>query len=217
MKIATAAEPERSEGQRSTFNEVLTQVDKGAILKLCDAAGFAGHKENFEAARIAGYFVTAQRAGEILLRLKAAGEDDGIFDGEAGALAEIGADGMRSVAEDGDATYNPRKSGEAILDTGVYDVFGVGDEIGDRRVPTGKKLLQGGALGEIVPAQRVVGHGIPVDAAGAKAQNAEASPAAVGFGEIAVMIEAESVGAEIRIEIGDSAPDAVVAIAEFGS
>lgn len=108
MKIATAAEPERCEGQRGEFYEVLAQVDQSAILKLGEAAGFAGHKENFEAARIAGNFVAAQRAGKILLRLKAGGEDDGVFDGEAGALAEIGADGMSGVTEDGDATYDPR-------------------------------------------------------------------------------------------------------------
>ena len=115
MKIATAAEPERGEGQRSEFYEVLAQVDEGAILKLGEAAGFAGHKENFEAPGIAGNFVAAQSTGEILLCLKSCGEDNGVFDGKAGALPESGADGMSGVAEDGDATDDPGESGEAIL------------------------------------------------------------------------------------------------------
>lgn len=80
-----------------------------------EAAGFAGHEKNFEAARIAGNFVTSESAGEILLRLKAGREDNGVFNGEAGALAEIGADGMGGVAKDGDATNDPGKSGEAIV------------------------------------------------------------------------------------------------------
>jgi len=117
MKIATTAEPESGEGKRSKFYEVLAQVDEGAILNLSEAAGFARHDEDFEAARVAGDFVAAQRAREILLRLKACGEDDGIFDGKTGALAEIGADGMRGVAEDGDAPHDPGESGEAILNT----------------------------------------------------------------------------------------------------
>jgi hypothetical protein len=94
---------------------VLAQVDESTILKLGEAAGFAGHKENFEAARVAGNLVAAQSAGEILLCLKAGGEDNGVFNGEAGALAEIGADGMGGVAKDGDATNDPGEGGEAIL------------------------------------------------------------------------------------------------------
>ena len=78
-------------------------------MKLGEAAGFAGHEEDFEAARIARNFVAAQRTGEILLRLKAGGEDDGVFDGEACALAKVGANRMGGVAEDGDATDDPGK------------------------------------------------------------------------------------------------------------
>ena len=84
-------------------------------MQLGDAAGFAGHKKNFEAARVAGNFIAAQGAGKILLRLKAGGEDDGVFDRQAGALTEIGADGMGGVAENGNATYDPGERGEAIL------------------------------------------------------------------------------------------------------
>ena len=115
MEIATAAEPERSEGKRRKFNEVLTQADQGAILKLGQAAGLARHKEDFEAARIAGNFIPAQRAGKIRLCLEAGGENDGVFNGEAGALAEVGADGMSGVTEDGDAADDPGKRGETIL------------------------------------------------------------------------------------------------------
>jgi hypothetical protein len=115
MEIATAAEPERSERERRKFYEVFTQADQSAILKLGEAAGFAGHEKDFEAAWIAGNFVTAESAGEILLCMKAGGKDDGVLDGEAGALSEIGADRMSCVAEDSDATDDPGKSGEAIL------------------------------------------------------------------------------------------------------
>lgn len=116
MEIATAAEPERCEGKWGKFYEVPTQSDQRAILKLGEAAGFARHEKNFETARIAGNLVAAQRAREIILCLKAGGEDDGIFDRQAGALAEIGADGMSGIAENGDAAYDPWKSGEAIQD-----------------------------------------------------------------------------------------------------
>ena len=131
MEITTAAKPERSEGERRKFYEVLAQANQSAILELGQAAGLAGHEEDFEAARIAGNFVAAQRAGKILLCLEAGGEDDGVFDGEASALAEVGADRMSGVAEDGHATYDPGKRGEAILNIGVDGVFSIGDEIGN--------------------------------------------------------------------------------------
>ena len=131
MEVATATEPERSEGKRCKFYEVLPQTDQRTILKLGEATGLARHKKDFEAARIAGNFVTAQRTGKILLCLEAGGEDDGVFDGEARALAEVGADGVSGIAEDGDATYGPGESGEPVLNLGVDGVFGVGNEIGN--------------------------------------------------------------------------------------
>ena len=115
VKIATAAEPECGEGERCKFDEMFAEVDESAILELSEAACFARHEEDFEAARIARKFVAAEGAREVGVSLEAGGEDDGVFDGEAGPLAEIGADGMSGVAEDGDATYDPRESGEAIL------------------------------------------------------------------------------------------------------
>ena len=75
----------------------------------------------------------AQSAREILLLLKAGGEDDGVFDGEAGALTEIGTDGMCGVTEDGDATDDPGKSGEAILNFCADRADGASP--GDARVP----------------------------------------------------------------------------------
>jgi len=46
--------------------------------------------------------------------LEAGGEDDGVFDGEAGALAEVGADGVSGIAEDGDAADDPGKRCQAV-------------------------------------------------------------------------------------------------------
>jgi len=115
MEITTAAEPESGEGERGELDEVLAQVDEGAILELGEAAGFAGHEENFETTGIAGMFVMTESPLQIGVRLEAGGEDDGVFNGKARALTEVGADGMSGVAEDGDATYNPGKSGEAVL------------------------------------------------------------------------------------------------------
>jgi len=164
---------------------------------LREAACFAGHEENFETARIAGNFVTAQRSGKILRCLKAGGEDDGVFDGEAGALAEVGADGMSGVAKDGDATNDPRKSGEAILNFCVDGAFGTGDEFGNGGVPAGKEFVEGVALGEIAGEKGIICGGIPVDAPRAETENAEATTVAVGFGEIAVVFEAELASVEI--------------------
>ena len=58
-------------------------------------------------------------------------------------------------------------------------------------MPSGKEFLQYGALGEIAGDQGIVGGGVPVDAARAEAENAEARAAAVRFGEITVVFEAE--------------------------
>ena len=131
MEIATAAKPERSESQRRKFDEVLPQADQRAILELGQAASLTRHKEDFEAARVAGNLVTAQRAGKVLLCLEAGGENDSVFDGEARALAEVGADRMSGVAENGDAAYDPGKSRQAVLNPGVDGVFRIGDEIGN--------------------------------------------------------------------------------------
>ena len=181
MKITTAAKPERGKGKRGEFYEVLAQVDEGAILKLSEAAGFAGHEEDFQAARITGNFIAAQSTGKILLRLKAGGEDDGVFDGEAGTLSEIGADGMGGVAEDGNAADDPGKSGEAILNFCADRAYRGFDELGNRIMPTGKKLAKGVVVGQVWRTQGIVGDGIPVNASGAEAQNAEAAAMAVGF------------------------------------
>jgi len=135
MKIATAAEPESGESERGELDEMIAQMDEGAILELSEAAGFAGHEENFEATRVAGMFVMAESALKIGMGLQAAGEDDGVFDREARALAEVRADGMSGVAEDGDAAGDPGKSGETVLNFCVDRVFGVGDEFRDGRVP----------------------------------------------------------------------------------
>jgi len=41
VKIATAAEPEGGEGERGKLDEVFAQMDKGAVLELGEAPGFA--------------------------------------------------------------------------------------------------------------------------------------------------------------------------------
>ena len=64
--------------------------------------------------------------------------------------------------------------------------------------------------------QGVVGYGIPVDAAGAETQNAETRALPVGFGKIAVVLEAKPENVVFGIYVGDAAPDAVGTIAEFG-
>ena len=151
-----------------------------------------------------------------MLPLKAGGEHDGVFDGEAGALAEVGADGMSSVAEDGDATDDPGKSGEAILDVCVDGAFGVGDEIGNGGVPAGEQFAQDCVFRYFRRTQGVVGDGVPVHASGAEAENAKAAAVAVGFGEITIVFEAELAKVGGRIDVGDAAPDAVVTIAEPG-
>ena len=109
MKIATAAEPEGGEGKRGEFDEVLAQVDEGAVLELGEAAGFARHKQQLETARISGDFVATKGAWEVGDGLEAGGEDDGVFDGQASALTEIGTDGMSGVSENGDASDDPGK------------------------------------------------------------------------------------------------------------
>jgi len=216
MKIATAAKPERGEGKRGEFYEVIAKANQGAILKLGESAGFAGHEEDFQAARIAGNFIATQRAREILLRLKTGGEDDGVFDGEAGALSEIGADGMGGVTEDGDSADYPGKSGEAILNSCADRAHRGFDELRNRIMPTGKKLAKGVVVGQVWRAQGIVGDGIPVDASGAEAQNAEAAAMAVGFGKITVVLEAEVPSLVFGVDVRHAAPDAVGAIGEFG-
>jgi len=57
--------------------------------------------------------------------LEAGGEDDGVFDGEAGALAEVGADGVSGIAEDGDAADDPGKRCQAVLNFCADRVFGI--------------------------------------------------------------------------------------------
>lgn len=109
MEVATAAEPECGEGERGKFDEVLAQVDEGAVLELSEAAGFARHEKQLETARVSGDFVAAECAREVGVGLKRGCQDDGVFDGEACALAEVGADGMCRVAEDGYATDDPGK------------------------------------------------------------------------------------------------------------
>jgi hypothetical protein len=216
MEITTAAEPKSGEREWSKFDEVLAQMDEGAILELREAAGLARHEENFETTRVSGKFVAAQGARQIGVGLETSGEDHGVFDGEAGALAEIGADGMSGVAENGDSSHNPGKRGEAVLNVRLNDVFGVFDEIWNRSVPAGEECLEGDALGENVRGQGVIGCGVPVDATGAEAENAEAPATAVGFGKVAVVLEAKVGNVAFGINVGDPAPDAVVAIAEFG-
>ena len=150
------------------------------------------------------------------MSLEAGGEDDGVFDGEAGALAEVGADGVSGIAEDGDAADDPGKRCQAVLNFCADRVFGIFNELGNRSVPTGKKFLKGGSFGHIGRTQRVIGGGVPVDAPWAKTQNAEAAAVAVGFGEVAVVLEAEVEGVVSRMDLSHAAPDAVGAIAEFG-
>ena len=127
MKIATAAEPKGGEGERRKFYEVLAQVNQGAILELREAAGFARHEEDFKTTWVAGELVAAKGAPEVGASLQAGCEDDGVFDGQAGALAEVGADRVSGIAQDGDATNDPRKSGEAILNFCADCAFGVFD------------------------------------------------------------------------------------------
>jgi hypothetical protein len=90
VKIATAAEPEDGEDERGKFYEMFAQVNEGAILKLSKASGLTGHEEYFEATRVPGERVATKGAGEIGAGLEASRKDYGVFDGEAGALAEVG-------------------------------------------------------------------------------------------------------------------------------
>ena len=216
MKIAAATEPECGEGQRRKLDEIFAEVDESAILELSETARFARHEKDFEAAWIAGEFVAAEGAGKIGVILERGGQDDGVFDGEAGALAEVGADRVSGIAEDGDAADDPRKRCQAILNFCADRALGVFDEFGNRSVPAGEKFLQCGGFGDIRRTQRVVGGGVPVDTAGAEAQDAEAATVAVGFGEVAVVLEAEMASLVFRVDVGHAAPDAIVAIAEFG-
>src|SRR5260370_39536571 len=71
-------------------------------------------------------------------------------------------------------------------------------------------------FGQIAREQRIVRSGVPVDAAGAEAKNAEAGARAVGFREVTVVLKAEMWRADLGGEIGNAAPDAVGSIAEFG-
>src|SRR6267142_2816422 len=71
-------------------------------------------------------------------------------------------------------------------------------------------------FGQIAREQRIVRGGVPVDAAGAEAKNAEAGARAVGFREVTVVLKAEMLRADLGREIGNAAPDAVGSIAEFG-
>ena len=138
MKIATAAKPESGEGERGKFDEVLAEVDKGAILELGEAAGFARHEEDFETTRVAGDFVAAKGAPEVGVSLQAGREDDGVFDGEARALAEVRADGVSGVAENRDAPDHPGKRGETILNLCADCGFSELDELRYGSVPAGE-------------------------------------------------------------------------------
>jgi len=109
MKIATAAEPESGEGERGEFQELLAQPDEGAILELGETAGLARHEENFEAPRVPGDFIVAESALKAGAPLEARGKDDGVLDRQAGALAEVRADRVSGIAEDGDAADHPGK------------------------------------------------------------------------------------------------------------
>jgi len=215
VKVATAAEPVCGEGERGEFYEVLAQVDDGAILELGEAAGLARHEEDFEAARVAGVLVVAKGAPEVGVSLERGREDDGVFDGEAGALTEIWADGMSGIAEDGDATNYPGKRCQAILNFCADCAFGIFDEFGDGSVPAGEKCAQGNGFGHIRRSQGVVCNGVPVDAAGAETQDAEAPAMAIGFGKVAVVFEAEMASLVVGVDVGHAAPDAVGAIGEF--
>lgn len=117
--MAAAAEPESGECKGGEFDEVFAQVNERAILNLRESPCLAGHEEDFEAARVTGEFVAAQGPRQVGVRLKAGGEDDGVFDGEACSLAKVGADGVSGVAEDGDAPDDPGQGGEAVLNFGV--------------------------------------------------------------------------------------------------
>ncbi len=84
-------------------------------------------------------------------------------------------------------------------------------------MPAGKKFAKGGVIGQVWRTQGIIGDGIPVDASGAEAQNAEAAPMAVGFGKVAVALEAEVASLVFRVDLGHTAPDAVRPIGEFAS
>ncbi len=149
MKIATAAEPECGEGERCKFDEIFAEVDEGAVLELSEAAGFPRHEKDFEAAWIAGELVAAEGAGKIGVILERGGQDDGVFDSETGALAEVGADRVSGIAEDGDAADDPRKRCQAILNFCADRALGVFDEFGNRSVPAGEKFLKCDGFGHI--------------------------------------------------------------------
>ena len=82
-------------------------------------------------------------------------------------------------------------------------------------MPAGKKFAKGGFFVQACRTQRIVGDGVPVDASGAEAQNAEAAAVAVRFGKVAVVLEAEMAGFVLRMDAGHPAPDAVRTIGEF--
>jgi hypothetical protein len=109
MKIATAAEPESGEGERGEFQELLAQPDEGAILELSEIAGLAGHEENFETPRVPGDFIVAEGTLKAGVPLETGSKDDCVLDRGASALAEVRADRVSGVAEDGDAADYPRE------------------------------------------------------------------------------------------------------------
>ena len=81
-------------------------------------------------------------------------------------------------------------------------------------MPAGKKLAKGGIFGQVWRTQGIVGDGIPVDASGAEAQDAEAAAVAIGFGKVAVLLQAEAAGLVLRVDMGHASPDAVRPIAQ---
>lgn len=83
-------------------------------------------------------------------------------------------------------------------------------------MPACKEFLQGVVLWQTGREKGVICDGIPVNASGAEAENAKARAVAIGFGKVAVVIEAEVAHIVMRMDLGHAAPDAVVAIAEFG-
>src|ERR1700722_15570986 len=123
---------------------------------------------------------------------------------------------MSGVAEDGDATDDPGKGYEAVLDFCADRALGVFDQLRDGGMPPGEKFLKHFVFGHIGRAERVVGGGVPVDASGAEAQNAETAAVAVGFGKVAVVLEAEMASVVFRVDVRHAAPDAVGAIGQFG-
>ena len=65
IKLTTAAKPKRSETGRCEFNEILSQIHKGAVLKLGETAEFTRCQEDLLTTTVSAFLITSKRKRDL--------------------------------------------------------------------------------------------------------------------------------------------------------